>query len=1369
MSGHSREQALSLLAAANNHGDLAVKLSSLSQVKDILSSAEPSLAAELLPYLAELQSSPESLVRKLLIEVVEEIGLRVLEHSSIVMPVLLSCLKDAEAVVARQSIVSCMKFFCIILEEMALQFLQHGKVERWAQEMWMWMVRFKDAVYSMLFVDLGNTTFSLLSHLPLQHLCGHGTTSDIVQDMCLIFNPTSIGTKLLVLKFLETYILIFTPDTSDSDKSSSAGQGQPFNIAWLHNGHPVLDPVVLMAESNKFFSTLLDLLRSKNSFPGPLTIAVVNCLAAIARKRPHHYSTVLSALLDFNSNFELGRGVHAASVQYSLRTAFLGFLRGTHPANIESRERLLRALRAMNAGDAAEQVLRQVDKLMKINERASREARVSKDDQPSVPTLDSGDVTKRKLTLQDDEEPTNGPELGPKRIRYSSNDQSAQSLQTNGSGYPTINGSSATIPFLDSNLTPVEKLITVISAFLAEGERGAEHLELLLAEIPGEMLAEIVITNMKHLPKSPLPSKVGSLEVSVQNSSAADVAQVVASAAATTSAQSPLLSTQGVFTSATAVSASLPDLPASANLPADTKRDQRRDPRRLDPRRIMIPVEAPSQPPLEETAPSQSGFYGPASLTEPVSLPVTSSKNISLPSLSSAGVEGVIVDPLVSGADKPLLKEEIVDGTKEISSGAEIDVARDDTVPSVHVVDKKPVATNSSDIAMADATHAPFLLEDDERSPPVSNVPASQEMDEDFPPVPPYIDLSEEQQQAVKKLAIEQIVRSYKHLKSRDSYQTRVALVARLASQIDADDHVASLLQNDIMLDYQHQQGHELVMHVLYHLRTCMTADSSHQFLHAAGLYEKFLLGVAKSLLDAFPASDKSFSRLLGEAPTLPDSVLKLLENLCCSEGSDQQGKDIRGGDRITQGLGAVWSLILGRPVNRKASLSIALKCAVHSQEDIRAKAIRLVANKLYLLGYVSNDIEQFARNMLLSAVDCHTDTAQAGSDNNRRAEVVSEETSVSGSQLSEPGTSVDNSVQGAQPASQTGAPTISFNEAQRLISLYFALCTKKPSLLQLVFDVYGQAAKTVKQAIHRHTPILIRALGSSYSELLHVISDPPKGSEDLLMLVLQILVEQTTPSPDLIATVKHLYETKLKDATILIPMLSSLSKHEVLPIFPRLVDLPLDKFQMALAHILQGSAHTGPALTPAEVLVAIHDIVPEKEGIALKKVTDACSACFEQRMVFTQQVLSKALNQMVDRTPLPLLFMRTVIQAIDAYPTLVDFVMEILSKLVAKQIWKMPKLWVGFLKCVSQTQPHSFRVLLQLPAPQLESALNKHANLRGPLAAFASQSNIRASLPRSTLVVLGLSNESHSQQLHLPSQLHAPDTSSSIHGVTPT
>ncbi|CAJ2650588.1 unnamed protein product [Trifolium pratense] len=59
------------------------------------------------------------------------------------------------------------------------------------------------------------------------------------------------------------------------------------------------------------------------------------------------------------------------------------------------------------------------------------------------------------------------------------------------------------------------------------------------------------------------------------------------------------------------------------------------------------------------------------------------------------------------------------------------------------------------------------------------------------------------------------------------------------------------------------------------------------------------------------------------------------------------------------------------------------------------------------------------------------------------------------------------------------------------------------------------------------------------------------------------------------------------------------------------------------------GSSQSGPVLTPAEVLIAIHGIDPERHGIPLKKVTDACNACFEQRQTFTQEVLAKVLNQL--------------------------------------------------------------------------------------------------------------------------------------------
>ncbi|RWW67900.1 hypothetical protein BHE74_00024616, partial [Ensete ventricosum] len=88
-----------------------------------------------------------------------------------------------------------------------------------------------------------------------------------------------------------------------------------------------------------------------------------------------------------------------------------------------------------------------------------------------------------------------------------------------------------------------------------------------------------------------------------------------------------------------------------------------------------------------------------------------------------------------------------------------------------------------------------------------------------------------------------------------------------------------------------------------------------------------------------------------------------------------------------------------------------------------------------------------------------------------------------------------------------------------------------------------------------------------------------------------------------------------------------------------------------------------------------------------------------------------------VEQVPLPLLFMRTVIQAIDAFPSLVpvDFVMGILSKLVTKQlnVILMPA------------------YCLQLPPPYLENALSRHSNLRIPLASYANQSSMRTSLPR--------------------------------------
>lgn len=54
---------------------------------------------------------------------------------------------------------------------------------------------------------------------------------------------------------------------------------------------------------------------------------------------------------------------------------------------------------------------------------------------------------------------------------------------------------------------------------------------------------------------------------------------------------------------------------------------------------------------------------------------------------------------------------------------------------------------------------------------------------------------------------------------------------------------------------------------------------------------------------------------------------------------------------------------------------------------------------------------------------------------------------------------------------------------------------------------------------------------------------------------------------------------------------------------------------------------------------------------------------------MYTQEVLAMVIQQLMDQTPLPMLFMRTVIQSLSMYPKLLGFVMNIMQRLISKQV----------------------------------------------------------------------------------------------------
>ncbi|XP_076926984.1 uncharacterized protein LOC143590366, partial [Bidens hawaiensis] len=708
-----RDQTLSLLAAANNHGDLAVKLSSLKQAKDILLAADLSvLAAELFPYLVELQSSHEPLVRKTLVEMIEEISLKTMEYSPVLMPVLLTLLNDDDSVVARQTIVVGAHIFCKALDELALQFQRHGLVERWLEEIWSWMIKFKDTVFQ------------------------------------IALEARSVGPRLLAIKFLETCVLLFMPDNDSRGQITEVGRNaHMFNILRVAGGHPVLDSVALQSEANRCFLVLLDLLSSSGSLPGSITISVINSLAIIGRRRQAHYSSVLSALLDFDASFVV-KGAHNPSIQYSLRSAFLGFLRSTHPVLMESRDKLIKALRAINAGDAADQVMRQVDKMIRNNERASR---ANKDEQQPSHML------KRSTPM--DQEHTVSNDSATKRSRYGSgsNTNTSTVIQSDSRHDYSVNrGPPTKGPSQDNGLTPVEQIISAIGALLAEGERGAQSLEILISQIHPELLAEIVVTNMKHLPKNPPPLTKISIRQSGLSNTSSPVSPTV---------QNPVL-TNAVSTS----------LSATINLQTDPKRDSRRDPRRHDPRRVTPLAGTQSEHFVEDVTESEVDVSA-LSNKHPMP-PVLPGVEYSLDILTpKAETETHIPDT------SAVFQEQAPD---EFKADMEFDIPNNDSVNKESNTQKSN-AQNSMDVDMADDDLPIPLVEVDQLSPSPAGTPVLEETSVELPVVPSYVELTEQQQKDIKNLAITRIIDSYKQLSGSEFMQTRMSLLSRLVAQVGVE------------------------------------------------------------------------------------------------------------------------------------------------------------------------------------------------------------------------------------------------------------------------------------------------------------------------------------------------------------------------------------------------------------------------------------------------------------------------------------------------------------------------------------------------------------------------------------------------------
>jgi symplekin len=119
--------------------------------------------------------------------------------------------------------------------------------------------------------------------------------------------------------------------------------------------------------------------------------------------------------------------------------------------------------------------------------------------------------------------------------------------------------------------------------------------------------------------------------------------------------------------------------------------------------------------------------------------------------------------------------------------------------------------------------------------------------------------------------------------------------------------------------------------------------------------------------------------------------------------------------------------------------------------------------------------------------------------------------------------------------------------------------------------------------------------------------------------------------------------------------------------------------------------------------------------------------------------VLAVVMQLLMEQNPIPTLLMRTVIQSLSLYSRLIGFVMNILQRLILKQVWKQKKVWEGFIKCCQRTKPQSFQVLLQLPAPQLQTVFKTSPDFKPALQEHVNSftETQRSHIPQSILDVI--------------------------------
>ncbi|XP_054855907.1 symplekin [Eublepharis macularius] len=551
--------------------------------------------------------------------------------------------------------------------------------------------------------------------------------------------------------------------------------------------------------------------------------------------------------------------------------------------------------------------------------------------------------------------------------------------------------------------------------------------------------------------------------------------------------------------------------------------------------------------------------------------------------------------------------------------------------------------------------------------------------------------LTDGQMDKLKLSAVKRILRSEKAVACSGAAHARVKILSSLVTQFEVPlkSEVLSFILDDT------RNRLDLAFAWLYQE---YNAYLTHYPSGSLSNYDECLIGLLSGLQEKPDQKDGIFTKVVLEAPLITESALEVIRKYCEDES------------RTYLGMSTLRDLIFKRPSRQFQYLHVLLDLSSHEKDKVRQQAL-LFIKRMYEKDQLREYVEKFALNYLQLLVHPNPPSVLFGADKD----------------------------------TEVAAPWTE-ETIKQCLYLYLALLPQNHKLIHELASVYTEAIADIKRIVLRVIEQPIRGMGMNSPELLLLVENCPKGAETLVTRCLHSLTDKVPPSPELVKRVRDLYHKRLPDVRFLIPVLNGLEKKEVIQALPKLIKLNHIVVKEVFNRLLgtqhgEGNSAVSP-LNPGELLIALHNIDSTK--CDMKSIIKATNLCFGERNVYTSEVLAVVMQQLMEQNPLPMLLMRTVIQSLTMYPRLGGFVMNILSRLILKQVWKYPKVWEGFIKCCQRTKPQSFQVILQLPPQQLNAVFEKCPELREPLLAHVRSftPHQQAHVPNSTMAILEASNK---------------------------